>query len=306
MREDPEDMEPTGTLASYEEPFADSSMLPSVLVSAFARKHVSVSLSGDAADELFGGYYRYQVSHQFNRFSFLPLALRRMISGTINMVLPSMAEERTLTRKLRRAAKPFGADGIERYLDIISRFPNDQRQSIYGPSMRTASLQTSAEFLKAKSGKELRHINELIELELQTYLNDDILVKVDRASMAHSLEVRSPFLDPTVVDFATSLPFSFKQSGGVRKRILADTFRDMLPPEIFARRKMGFGVPIASWLRTSWQARANELLLEGKRCKDGLFERRGLEQLLTAHQQKSADNSYAIYALMVLAIWLEK
>ncbi len=286
----------------FEEPFADSSMLPSALLAEYTRQHVTVALSGDAADELFGGYYRYRVLHLYSKLRRLPRSLRSGARSLFTRLLPKMREERSLAGKAQRLLNPLGSDGIDLYLAIISRLPSATRELIHGEPLRSVA-QSPETLLQEKLGRELRDVNDLIELELQSYLNDDILVKVDRASMMHSLEIRSPFLDPAVVDLALQLPYAFKQKGGTRKRILRDAFRDRLPAEIFTRRKMGFGVPIAAWLRGSWREPARQLLLDGS---SELFSRSGLEQLLHQHQQGEADHSYTIYALMVLNLWLAK
>jgi asparagine synthase (glutamine-hydrolysing) len=147
------------------------------------------------------------------------------------------------------------------------------------------------------------NVDDIMRLDLLTYLPDDILAKVDRSSMAHSLEVRSPFLDPAVVDFALRLPYAFKQKGTLRKRIMYDAFNDLLPDQVFRRPKMGFGVPVGSWLRGEWKVRCRELLLDGGLSDCGLFQRAGLEALLDEHNSGRMDHSYVLFSLLVLETW---
>ncbi len=291
------------TVKQYEEPFADSSMLPTTLLSKFTREHVTVALSGDAADELFGGYYRYRVYKLLEFLRVCPRAMRSVVRTMLLKLLPPMTEERSLAGKIRRLVDLGDVDGLERYLRIISRFPESNRRAIYGDQMKSAELQPSIGVLQNKLDGGA-NINRITELELKTYLVDDILTKVDRASMAHSLEVRSPFLDPGVVDLALSLPYRYKQHGAERKRILKDAFQDLLPADIFARRKMGFGVPIASWLRGDWRKPATELLLDGQAVAKGWLDRPALESFLNTHLNEQADHSYPLFALIVFELWL--
>ena len=169
-------------------------------------------------------------------------------------MLPPKAEERTFCGRLQRLLEISEEDGIDRYLRLISRCPSPLKQSLYGPRLLETEWPATVSFLEDHDpGPPKALIDRIMEVDLKTYLCDDILVKVDRASMAYGLEVRSPFLDPDVVELALALPDQWKQQGMTRKRILMDTFRDLLPEEVFSRRKMGFGVPIARWLRGDWR-----------------------------------------------------
>ncbi len=291
-------------VGQFEEPFADSSMLPTALLAKFTREHVTVALSGDAADEFFGGYYRYRVYKLCELLTVCPQAMRAVVKRMLLKLMPPMTEERSFAGKLRRLVDLGDVDGLQRYLQIISRFPEDARRRIHGERLRAAAPQASIRVLQEKLAGDPT-INAIMELDLRSYLVDDILVKVDRAAMAHSLEVRSPFLDPDVVDLAMALPYRFKQHGANRKRILKDTFKDLLPNEIFARPKMGFGVPVAAWLRGDWQQPATELLLDGHLVRDAWFDRDAVEDLLDAHGNEQADNSYPLFALLVFELWLQ-
>ncbi len=290
----------------FEEPFADASMLPTALLSAFTRQHVKVALSGDGADELFGGYYRYRVMHIMQALSLCPRSLRRAVGRTLLSVLPAKKEERTLAGQLRRLIEISQSDGIERYLALISRFPTSLREQIYTPQMHNAVRNCrDVEVLERFVRPHRRFVDTIMEVDISTYLNNDILTKVDRASMAYGLEVRSPFLDPEVAESALQMPYRWKQSGRRRKCILATAFSDLLPSDIFERSKMGFGVPLARWFRQEWYEQTRELLLEGELARSGLFKRSGLMSLLEAHAAEKGDYSYGLFALLILELWMQ-
>jgi asparagine synthase (glutamine-hydrolysing) len=147
-------------------------------------------------------------------------------------------------------------------------------------------------------------IEQISEYDIKTYLPGDILVKVDIASMAHSLEVRSPFMDYKTAEFAASLPLNFKRYGKKRKRILLDTFSDILPESVITRKKMGFGVPVAHWLRSTWKKEAEEMLFYGQGVKNGFFSGNSIEELFKLHCSGKNDFSYPLWAMLMLEIWL--
>ena len=292
----------------YEEPFCDASMLPTALLSKFTKNHVKVALSGDGADELFGGYYRYRVIHLCRIISFVPQKLRRSIANAILSVLPPKIEERTFWGQIRRLVEINNYDGLEQYFDLVSHFPSDLKTSLYGEKMRESSFDSSIHFLQSFHSLEGKKnfVDSIMEVDIMTYLNNDILVKVDRASMNCGLEVRSPFLDIDVAGLAMRLPYHWKQKGKTRKRILADTFSGQLPTTIFKRKKMGFGVPIARWLRNDWKQSVNSLLLSGHLVNDRYFKQERLQWLLAMHQDEKADFSNTIFALLVLELWMQQ
>ncbi len=298
----------TNVVAAYEEPFCDASLLPTALLSRFTEQHVKVALSGDGADELFGGYYRYRVMHVLRYLSICPKSLRHGVSRCLLSILPPKVEERTFWGRIRRLVEISDVDGLERYMKVISRCPGGLKESLYGDRMKATPPHTgSIEFLRGLiPGGEISTADTIMELDLKSYLNDDILVKVDRASMAYGLEVRSPFLDVNVAEMAMGLPYHWKQRGRRRKRILADAFRDLLPREIFDRPKMGFGVPIARWLRKEWRDQVRALLLDGEIVGQGYFLRERIEDLIAAHVDMRADYSYLLFALVVLEVWMRE
>ncbi len=292
-------------VSAFEEPFADASMLPTSLLAEFTRREVTVALSGDGADELFGGYERYRVMHRLHRFDGLPRGLRAAAARPLLALLPPKLDERTASARLRRVAELLGTDGLERYRRLLSRAPESLRRRIYGPAMRGIAEQAgNLEVLARHFRPHAEIADALMETDLSVYLPDDIPVKVDRASMAFALEVRSPFLDRDVAEFALRLPYDWKQKGAVRKRILRDAFADLLPAEIFARPKMGFAVPLARWFRNEWRARAEELLPAGRAVELGIFDGPALRALLAEHCAPRADHSHLLFSILVLELWL--
>lgn len=290
----------------YEEPFCDASMLPTALLSRFTREHVTVALSGDGADELFGGYYRYRIAHWLRLLRSLPGRGRRAVVRSLLRVLPPKTEERTFRGRLRRLVELGDVDGLEQYLRLISRFPERDRYRLYSDAFVSAlGPVRGLDVLEQRFHDSGRLVDDIMCMDCRTYLPDDILVKVDRASMAYALEVRSPFLDPNVAELALTLPYSFKQGRGCRKRILRRACADLLPANIFARPKMGFGMPLARWFRAEWREPARNLLLRGRLVQE-LLQRSRLEQMLDENDAGRADWSYAIFALVVLELWLQQ
>ena len=292
----------------YGEPFSDASMLPTYLLSKFTREKVTVALSGDGADELFAGYYRYMV-HKYAGFGdLIPQSLRRGFYNAVNTLLPAKTEERTLVGKARRLSRIIASDKDKRYLDIISRCNESLKGSLYGEKMKNFTPTPTQQYLESIycSTTASNATETIMETDLHSYLPGDILTKVDIASMANSLEVRSPFMDHDVVSFAASLPLKYKQGFNSRKKILIDACSDIIPKEILTRPKMGFGVPIAHWLRNEWKDIATETLLNGKSIKNGFFDKKSVEKILSKHQKMQADYSYVIWALMIFELWYEE
>ncbi|OGV48190.1 MAG: asparagine synthase (glutamine-hydrolyzing) [Lentisphaerae bacterium GWF2_44_16] len=291
----------------YGEPFSDSSMLPTFLLSKFTREHVTVALSGDGADELFAGYNRYLVMKISRALNFMPRALRTKVLEKALKMLPLPSEERTFYGIFHRLLKIFSVGADERYFSIISKFQEEEKAQIYGDAFRDFKPFGTNEYIKAcyNLTKANDYVEKMMEIDLHNYLPDDILVKVDIASMANSLEIRSPFLDYKVAEFAASLPLSFKQRFSTRKHILREAFKNELPPQIFSRKKMGFGVPIGAWFRSRWNNQLRSCLLEGKAVKTGFFRRDALERMINSHQSMKADYSHELWSLLIFELFLE-
>ncbi len=277
--------------AEFGEPYADASMLPSYFLAAFAREHVTVALSGDGADELFGGYERYRAMHILqNLRAFTPGFLWSAAAAC----LPDSGE-RSKAGRLKRFLRLGAVSGTgARYDALMSHFAADSIGMI-APDLRSC-LNTKRDLPEAT---EL--ITSLMEDDLHRYLLGDVLTKVDVCSMAASLEVRNPFLDPKVSKFARSLPVEFKIHGNRRKHILGDTFARELPPGLALRRKRGFGVPVAAWFRTVWHDQLRTALLDELPKHWPMFDRTALERLLAEHQTGGKDRSYLLFSLLMLS-----
>ena len=275
----------------FGEPYADASMLPTYLLSAFARESVTVALSGDGADELFGGYERYRASELLARLRrFTPAALWSLAAGC----LPD-GGERTRSGRLKRFLR-LGAvrDEAARYEALMSHFAAESI-AVAAPGL-TRHLKADRPL---PQGNDLAA--SLMADDLTRYLPGDVLTKVDVCSMASSLEVRNPFLDPGVSLFARSLPTAYKIQGNRRKRILGDAFAAELPPGWAERGKRGFGVPVAAWFRTVWRDQLRSALMEELPKRWAMFDRDGVERLLKEHQDGARDHSYLLFSLLMLS-----
>jgi asparagine synthase (glutamine-hydrolysing) len=281
-------------------------MLPTHLLSRFTSEHVKVALSGDGADELFAGYNRYLVMKFAKYADYLPHSARQRVFGGISKLLPPKTEERTFTGQVQRILKICSSHSEKRYLDLISRFDEEMKLSVYGEAFAGFKPHSTQDVMRAVHSltTSKSSVEKIMETDLHSYLSGDILTKVDIASMAASLEVRCPFMDHRVVEFAASLPLKFKQHKASRKHILKDAFRDIVPEKLITRPKMGFGAPVAKWFRSKWDKPLRGNLLEGRAVKDGFFRRDSMEKLIQEHQAMKADHSYALWALLIFETFL--
>lgn len=292
----------------YGEPFCDASMLPTFLLSKFTREHVTVAISGDGADELFAGYYRYLVMKFSRIVDVLPLSVRKMLGKNLLKYMPSSIEERTLIGKLQRLVKMSTSSRNERYLSIVNRCDEALKKNLYGQRFNNFTPHETQSFINAFYSITTAEstVEKIMETDIYSYLPGDILTKVDIASMATSLEVRSAFMDHRLAEFAASLPLSFKQHNTTRKYILKEAFKDIIPNEIFSRKKLGFGVPIASWFRKKWDQPLRDNLLNGICVNEGYFNKKTIETLVKDHQSMKADWSYALWAILIFELFLKQ
>lgn len=290
---------PEQRIREYGQPFADASLIPTSLLSAFAREEVTVALGGDGADEMFRGYERYIAMRYLARFDGIPGWIRAPLFGLAASLLPS-GGERTGSARAKRFFKGAALSGAARYLGIVSHTGEQLKKSFCGGFFDGVEP-TLGHF---DHEHYFEHAADCSEFDFHTYLPHDILTKADTASMSASLELRSPFLDWRVIEFAAALPDSFKEEKGFRKRILCDTFAKYLPPGLDRRKKRGFGVPLADWFRSEWKDVPRERLLRGKGVGLGIFTPAGLERLIREHLA-GADRSYALYSALVLEMFLD-
>ncbi len=247
----------------FDEPFADSSAIPTWYVSQLTRQHVTVSLTGDGGDELFVGYPRYRAVALANRLDRLG-PLKQFLAASIWQSIPSSARQKSKLRQLKRFCEALALSPTQRYLDWIAIFNTARRAALYTDQF-TEQLtdEDPVRFLaSALEGVSRRDPITAISLaDLQTYLPGDLMTKVDIASMAHALECRQPFLDVRVVELVASFPLAWKFRHGRGKQLLREAFGHLLPDSIWSRRKMGFGVPLDHWFRDELKAMTHDVLL---------------------------------------------
>ena len=282
----------------FDEPFADSSAIPTYMVSKLAREHVTVVLSGDGGDELFAGYSRYLVERERGGFERLPF--RASLMRPLSQWLPHGTWGRNYLHNI-------SLDPISRYLDSVSVFTRLNRQSLYTDHFQTQL--GSGRFVEGlfhdltsqvKTGEAL---DQLLYIDSKTYLPGDILTKVDRMSMAVSLEARAPLLDHRLIDFVTSIPASLKLVGREAKHLLKRAVRDIVPNEILHRSKQGFGVPIQQWINEQLRERLRDTLKDASTRQRGYINSAYLDVLLSEHERGRRDHSARLWSLLIFELW---
>jgi asparagine synthase (glutamine-hydrolysing) len=290
----------------YDEPFADSSAVPTWYVSKLTRQHVTVALTGDGGDELFAGYPRYRAVWLAEWFDRLPSGLRRVLAGQYWQKLPASVRQKSFRRRLKRFLESLGQSPQRRYLEWISIFNESRRAELYADDFLAELPDTDPlEFLLAAYRRSWARdpVTSTSLTDLVTYLPCDLMTKVDIASMAHGLECRAPFLDYRVVELAASMPLRLKFRRGRGKRILLETFADLVPKTVKRRKKMGFGVPLDHWFRGPLAGFARDVLLDSRTLGRGLFRPEVVQELLESHVSGQFDHSYRLWALLVLELW---
>lgn len=285
-----------------DEPMADSSIIPTLLLSEFTRSEVTVALGGDGADELFWGYgtfFAHKVGLAYEKIPKLIQSGIRLIGNQ----LPVSHEYMSFDFKVKKFLSGFDTTRARRNTYWLSAFTPAELKSIVTDEIDESALLASSDFYYENG---TNFWDNLQSDYLQGYLAEEILVKADRASMAHSLEVRAPFLDLDVVNFALTLSPRDKYHGRTAKYILKETMREHLPAHIIDRPKKGFGIPIGSWIRGDLKDVFTTTILEGKLIESGLFRREGLAILLESHLSGTCDNRKKLWTLFVLALWMEK
>ncbi len=306
----PDDFDLIDKLASlYDEPFADSSAMPTYRVCELARKRVTVALSGDGGDENLAGYRRYRWhSYEERLRSMLPLGVRRPLFGTLGRVYPKL----DWAPKALRAKSTFESlarGSVEGYFHSVSHMGNVQRQQLFSPEFqRELQGYTAIEVLHGHARQApTDHPMSLVQyLDMKTWLVGDILTKVDRASMAHSLEVRVPLLDHVLVEWISGLPPELKLKGREGKYIFKKGLEPLLPDNVLYRPKMGFSVPLASWFRGPLRQRVRDSILSNKLADTGIFNKKYIEHLVNQHQSGMRDYSVPIWALLMFEAFLRK
>jgi asparagine synthase (glutamine-hydrolysing) len=285
---------------AFDEPFGDSSALPTYLVSELAAGHVKVALSGEGGDELFGGYYTYVADLLARRVGRLAPLARPLAEA-----LPSRTDRVGFDYKAKRFARAAALPPLERHHAWKEIFSPQLRAELTGTG---ASGWDPVDLYRARYAETggADPLARMQDVDLGIYLVDDLLVKTDRASMAHSLETRVPFLDPRVAEFAFSLPRRMKVRGFQKKRLLRRALAPLLPDEIVRGRKQGFSIPIAAWLRGPLEPFAREVLSPGALERQGLLEPAAVSPILDRHCSGQEDLSRQIWGLMALTLWFDR
>ena len=292
---------------TYDEPYADSSALPTYRVCQLARRHVTVALSGDGGDESFGGYRRYRLHAMEERLrSVLPISVRRPAFGLLGRVYPK-ADWAPQVFRAKTTFQALARTSVDAYFHSVSIINDEMRARLYSNGFKaTLAGYGAAEVfrrhaLRAGTDDALALVQYL---DLKTYLVGDINTKVDRASMAHSLEVREPLMDHPLVEWLASLPSSLKVRGQEGKVLLKSAMVPQLPREVLYRRKMGFAVPLARWFRGPLRHRVREAVLGRRLQETGIFNPRYLRELVEAHDSGVRDYSSPLWALLMFDAFL--
>jgi asparagine synthase (glutamine-hydrolysing) len=293
----------------YGEPYADPSAIPTYYVSRETRRYVTVALNGDGGDESFVGYERHVAMKFAETYHKLPRPVRRYLIEPSITAIPSPTNFRNRFVRFQRFLRAASMPKAERYFLWLSTFDGDAKRELYTEDLKNKTatanpLEFFARYISHSNGKGI--IDTVLLTDLMNYLPNDLLVKVDIASMANSLEARSPFLDHKVIEFAASLPENVKQQGKDTKSLLKKVAARLVPPEVVYRPKMGFGVPLKYWLGNELQGFTREVLLSQKATRRGLFDAKTVERLIDEQKRDAKDNSWKIWTLLMLELWFQR
>ena len=305
---DSDDFDLIDTLARlYDEPYADSSAIPTYRVCQLARKHVTVALSGDGGDETFGGYRRYRLHMMEERMrSSLPAALRQPLFGLLGKVYPK-ADWAPRMFRAKTTFEGMARTSVEAYFHSMSQIRDPMRSQLYSPRFKSLLGGYSAREVFDRHARNANTDDPLAliqYIDTNTYLVGDINTKVDRASMAHSLEVREPLMDHKLVEWVATLPSSLKLQGGNGKAFFKKALEPHLPHEVLYRPKMGFAVPLARWFRGPLRQRVRDALLDGPMLESGWFNPATIQQIVEQHESGVRDHSTPIWSLLMYDAFL--
>jgi asparagine synthase (glutamine-hydrolysing) len=290
----------------YGEPFADTSAIPSFYLAELTRRHVTVALNGDGGDESFTGYRRHVGNSVTHRVGRVPRPALLALAGVAD-VLGTGTRDDGFRARLHRVAHASLLSPADRYVRWMALFDEQQRAELYTPEFAAAVGKPFAPLVVhtpwAESDAE-DHVNRLLDVDLHTQLVSALLVKMDIATMAHSLEVRSPLLDHRFMELAAGLPGSWKLQGRTTKKIFKDALRPWLPDHILDREKQGFAVPLAGWLRGPLRELPREILLDPRSLERGFFREAQLRRIIEDHVSDVRDSSKQLWALIQLELWL--
>ncbi|MEO5858807.1 MAG: asparagine synthase (glutamine-hydrolyzing) [Pyrinomonadaceae bacterium] len=293
----------------YGEPYADSSAIPTYYVAKETREHVTVALNGDGGDESFAGYERYAAMRAAEKYHRLPAMLRKPFIEFPASLIPTSELKRSRIRDGKRFLSAASLPKVERYFRWNSAFDRSSKEDLYTRDFQgLLKLADASRFLgqwfDTANGSGI--VDATMLVDQMTYLPNDLLVKVDIASMANSLEARSPFLDHNVIEFAASLPESMKLSGVETKSFLKKAAARLVPREAIYRRKMGFGVPVGKWFRGEMKEFVREILLSESSLNRGIVRPEVLRKYVGEHTSGDRDHAFRIWALLMLELWYQR
>lgn len=293
----------------YGEPFADSSAIPTYYVSRETRKHVTVALNGDGGDESFAGYERYTAMRVAETYHRIPRALRKALVEFPVSMLPTSEIKRSRLRDGKRFLRAASMPKIERYFQWSSAFDRQAKKELYTREFHRQidnfdASRVVGRWFAAANGSGMMDTTMLVDQ--MTYLPNDLLIKVDIASMANSLEARSPFLDHHLIEFAAGLPERMKAGGLETKSFLKKVASRLVPKEVIYRRKMGFGVPIGKWFRGEMKAFVRGVLLSERSLGRGIIKPEVLERYVDEHTEARHDHAFRLWALLMLELWYQR
>ncbi|MGH8199974.1 MAG: asparagine synthase (glutamine-hydrolyzing) [Steroidobacteraceae bacterium] len=294
-------------ISQLDQPIADFSVFPTLLVARMARRRVTVALGGDGGDELFGGYDTYRADRLSARFLDWQPAPLRAAAEWLARGLPLGKGKRGLANELRRFLEGASLPSDWQHLRWMVFLREAQRSRLYTREFRAHVTGAAEGLVRAvlEDGGSDR-LSAQMRCDIRLYLPEDILAKVDAMSMASSLEARVPYLDNEVVDLALAIPSRLKVRGGVRKWILKRAFAEALPPAVLRRGKEGFSMPMKQWLAHEWNGLMHELLSPGSLAAEGLFDARYVARLMREHETGAHNHSHLLWALMVLQLWRDR
>jgi asparagine synthase (glutamine-hydrolysing) len=285
----------------FDEPFADASAVPTFRVSQLASEHLKVVLTGDGGDESFGGYSRYRVNSTFGALDLVPGSLLRAAARAGRIVATPLPSPSRFRRRLTIAEGLFGLDPDERYVAQMTSFSKADRSQV-----TVAANGSTPYLLPVLRDGPVDPIDRLLRADLLTYLPEDLLVKMDRATMANSLEARSPLLDHKLVEFAARLPTDRKIDGKNSKVLLRVIAKKLMPAAHVDRTKMGFGVPIGDWFRGPLGDRYEELVLAPDAASRDYLDRSAARNLLATHRSLRSENDGQLWALLMFELWARR
>ena len=290
-----------------DEPLSDGSLIPTLLLSRFVKKHVTVALGGDGGDEIFAGYPMYYAHKVANLYSKIPRVLRNGLVEPIVNNLPVSNKNLSFDYKAKRFVAASKYDAVTRHHLFFGSFSINEQQSLLNKDILATTsndiYKDARNLLKITDAPT--EIEQMQFLDLNFYMAEDILTKVDRASMAVSLEVRAPFLDPRVAQFAASLPLEYKLRGSKGKYILKKAVAPLLPKNILHRPKKGFGIPIAEWLKGRLNPLMRDLLAPDRLKNQGLFDEKFVHKLIKEHETNVASHHKQLWTLLVFQLWFD-